>query len=130
MKKAYLAGTYGRRAELHQVALDLLSLNVEITARWLGGGHEMDYEPAKAAQFAAEDLEDVAAADTVIVFSGERQGVAPTRGGRHTEFGAAVATGKNVILVGPRECVFHHLASVRHFPTWEAALAAIKKDVV
>jgi hypothetical protein len=47
---------------------------------------------------------------------------APARGGRHVEFGMAYAWGKRLIVVGPREHVFHALPLVEHYPDW-AALA-------
>jgi hypothetical protein len=46
------------------------------------------------------------------------------RGGRHVEFGAAVATGKRLIVVGHRENLFHHLPGVEFFdgPKWLDAI--------
>ena len=43
-----------------------------------------------------------------------------TRGGRHVEFGLAVADEKRIILVGPRENVFHFLPVVENFRDWAA----------
>ena len=48
------------------------------------------------------------AADAVIVFTEMPNSVLAT-GGSHVEFGLALAQGKRVIVVGPRENVFHYL---------------------
>ena len=47
----------------------------------------------------------------VIVFTGEPS----TSGGLHTEFGMALALKKRLILVGPRENVFHTLPEVEYY---------------
>lgn len=63
------------------------------------------------------DLEDLRAADTVISFTDEKGG---GKGGRHVEFGVALALEKRLILVGPRENVFHTLPEIEHYPTWRS----------
>lgn len=47
------------------------------------------------------------------------------RGGRHCEFGYALATRKEILVVGPRENVFYCLEEVRHRESWEEALAQL-----
>ena len=66
---------------------------------------------------AAEDLEDVLRADCLVSFTEEpAAGVAwAARGGRHVEFGIALAMGKRLCVVGPRENIFHHLPRVEVF---------------
>ncbi len=66
---------------------------------------------------AVEDIEYLADADCLVSFT-ERptEGVSwAARGGRHVEFGVALATGKRLCLVGPRENIFHHLPRVEVF---------------
>ena len=88
----------------------------EDVARWLWG-----HETGALSQRAAEDLEDISAASTLISFT-EVPRSHLGHGGRHVEFGAALALGKRVLLVGERECVFHHLPNVEVFSTWDQAL--------
>jgi hypothetical protein len=38
-------------------------------------------------------------------------------GERHVEFGIALAAGKRVCIVGPRETMFHHLMSAERYAT-------------
>jgi hypothetical protein len=47
------------------------------------------------------------AAEMVISFTG-----GGGKGGRHVEFGLAVAAGKRLVVIGPRENVFHCLPGV------------------
>ena len=48
------------------------------------------------------------------------------RGGRHVEFGLAIAWGKPVYLVGERENVFHWLPQVRVFPALDEVVNYLK----
>ena len=42
-----------------------------------------------------------------------------SRGGRHVEFGLGLAWNKIVVVVGPRENVFHCLSDVYQFDDWD-----------
>jgi len=113
--KVYLASRDCRREELAGYADELRAVGFEIASRWLSGNHEIDdrgfSEEAKASErqrFACEDWEDLMAADIVISFTEEPRSHA-SRGGRHVEFGAALAAGKMCFVCGPAENVFHCL---------------------
>lgn len=128
--KVYLASRFSRGPELLGYRADLERHGIEVTSRWLLGGHEWEGTDDDAlpvsvgARFAYEDLEDLDAADVVVCFTEEpRSG--PTRGGRHVEFGYALATRKDLLVVGPRENVFYCVEEVRHRETWEEALAQL-----
>lgn len=72
-------------------------------------------------------LEDLESAGLVIAFT-EPPGTAYARGGRHVEYGVAVANDLPVLIVGPRENVFHCLPATPAFPTWAEALAYLHDD--
>lgn len=123
--KVYLCGRYSRRDQLRSVREELQELGHVVTSRWLDTSwREKDDSGSAAApaeyraEFAVKDLEDVAAADCVIAFTEEpRSG---GRGGRHVEFGAALALGKRLIVVGHRENLFHHHPRVEYFASkWD-----------
>lgn len=59
---------------------------------------------------ANRDILDLRHADTLISFTGGRG-----RGGRHVEFGVAVALAKRLVVIGPREHIFHTLDQVEIF---------------
>lgn len=123
MASIYLAARYSRAAELRQCRADLHNLGHSVTSRWIDGGHELTKEGRSQAahgersRFAEEDYSDLLAADWVISFTEEPR-TTKTRGGRHVEFGAALALNKRVIVVGWRENVFHCLPTVEFYPTW------------
>ena len=76
-------------------------------------------------RFATEDWEDLMRSDVVISFTEDRKLRWPASGHRHIEFGAALATDKRVIVVGPRENVFHCLPGVEVFPEWGDAKSVL-----
>lgn len=125
--KIYLAARYSRRIELCGYRSRLIEMGYEITSRWLDGKHEITKEGStEAAQllrckYAIEDWEDLMKADVCISFTEEPRKTT-TRGGRHVEFGAALACGKTCFVVGFRENVFHCLPSVKFFGTFEDLL--------
>lgn len=67
--------------------------------------------PYHAARLACSDLDEIDAADTVIVFT-EAPDSGFARGGRHVETGYALCAGKRLVRVGPWENIFHHLCSI------------------
>lgn len=130
--KIYLAARYSRREELNGYADWLRSRGHEITSRWLLGNHQIDDAGLSAeaaaeerARFACEDWEDLMAADCCISFT-EAPRSSNSRGGRHVEFGAALADRKACIVVGPRENVFHCLPLVAVHPDWKAFTSTLE----
>uniref|UniRef100_A0A6M3IQQ6 Putative nucleoside deoxyribosyltransferase n=2 Tax=viral metagenome TaxID=1070528 RepID=A0A6M3IQQ6_9ZZZZ len=116
--KIYLASRYSRHKELQEIACVLMSQGHEITSRWIWGNHRIDDEglsiEAKRAErerFAQEDFDDLKHAKVVISFT-EIPRSTNSRGGRHVEFGIALASKKRCVVVGPRENVFHCLPGV------------------
>jgi nucleoside 2-deoxyribosyltransferase len=108
----YLAAKYGRREEMEEIAIRLMNeYGYDITARWVFGGEEGKTNE----EISIFDLEDVAAADTVVNFTEYPDTY--TTGGRHVEYGYAIATGKRLVVIGPRENVFHHYPTVEQFDT-------------
>ena len=121
--KIYLAASYSRRQELQSYAAQLRADGHTVTARWITGVHDDPH--TNEATCAQDDVADIYAADCTLSFTDS-----PTsgrkRGGRHVEFGIALARDQLLVLVGPRENVFHHLPNVKQYDTFEAARAALK----
>ena len=142
MAKVYLAARYSRRLELCGYRDFVAMLGHEVTSRWLNGNHQLDNQGVPItedgerrfeegdpsvdhlrAHFAAEDMADVLAAETLIAFTEEpRSG--NSRGGRHVELGIALAAGKRVIVIGPRENVFCWLPQVEWYADVQGFLSA------
>lgn len=145
--KIYLAARYSRRLELCEYRAALQSIGLTVQARWLEGGHQIDAAgvpigdngealievgSSRAAdelreKFALDDYGDVSKAHIVINFTEPPRAVGNNRGGRHVEFGIALALGARCIVVGHRENIFHHLPVVEFYPTWEACFSKIKE---
>jgi len=102
--KVYLAADYARKDEIQGIRVSLEDRGVKVTSRWLDTADDGIPWSAEA----KIDLDDIREADVVVSFTTG----AHARGGRHAEFGIAVALDKGLILVGPREHVFHFLPGV------------------
>ena len=132
--KIYLAARYHRHAEMRQVRDALAALGHQVTSTWIDqhGGtlpdsltpDALNTRPDRCGRFAAVDLADLLAADTVISFTSEDGG---GKGGRHVEFGLALGLGKRCLLVGPRENVFHTLPTVEHLPDRAALMTTLSR---
>lgn len=127
MIKYYLAAAFSRRIEMRERAGELL-LNVsnsDVTSRWFHDGKwEQDFppdmlnsRPEDCVDIAESDLDDIQRSDVLILFTGAG------RGGRHVEFGYALALGKRLVVIGAREILFHALPNVEVYQTWEEFLA-------
>ena len=122
--KIYLATRYRRIDEMNRRAEDLRKLGHLVTSRWLDGHHEapMPLDDPSWPEIAQEDVDDVRAADVVVSFTQSQRGGG---GGRHVEFGLGLGLGKRLVLVGPREHLFHTLPSVEVYRTWSEALESL-----
>lgn len=134
--KIYLAARYSRREELLSYTVELQHIGHEVTSRWLNGGHGIPREGLSEdsgfasevrARFAIEDWDDLMEADAVISFT-EAPRSNHSRGGRHVEFGAAVAASKRIIVVGYRENVFHCLPCVEFYSSWQELIANLEAE--
>jgi hypothetical protein len=142
--KVYLAARYSRHPEMQVYAAEIESFGHSITSRWIWGSHqvmlngeplgpereamfESDHEAMEQQrrEFAGHDWDDLMAADVVISFTERPRTSSTSRGGRHVEFGAALAAGKRCIVVGWRENVFHCLPGVEFYMTWGEAFEAV-----
>lgn len=110
--KIYIAGRFSRQLEFREVAKRLEEMGHEVTSRWLyesvSPNHTMgDITPAYSAKAARLDLQDIDEAQAVLFYA-EDPLVGTPRGGRHVEFGYALALGKFIYVVGPAENIFHY----------------------
>lgn len=127
----YFASRYNRHPELRGYRAELLAAipGASVTSRWIDchdGTLEtsltpetLSADPGSAWEYGAHDIEDLEAAHTLVSFTGPGG-----KGGRHIEHGYAMAAGKRIIIVGPRENVFHCWPAGKVYVTWQAFLAA------
>lgn len=113
------------RDEIHQ-------LGHMVTSRWIdqhGGdllesivADKLNAAPDECTRYAENDIADLAVADMVISFTSADGG---GKGGRHWELGFAYGFGgKRLIIIGPRENIFHTLIP-EIWPDWPTARGAI-----
>ena len=135
MTAFYIAARYGRWQEMQGYREQLEALGHTVTSRWINGTHSLrDDDPTLEfrAQMAMEDLDDLENADALICFT-EPPGNIHGRGGRHVEFGYALAMHRTTSralgggflplhVIGYRENVFHCLPYVDFFDDWPAFL--------
>ncbi len=121
MNKVYVAARYPMITEARAAANLLKQANYEVTSRWLDGVNRALHDAA------IEDLEDVRAADYLMLLT-LPEGTSYSGGGRHVEFGYALALGKRVIAVGHYETLFCYLPQVRVYPTVGAAINFMNLD--
>ena len=114
--KIYIAARYGRREHCQKLAKFLTELGHEITSHWITSDEHIKGTPAECALI---DFRDVMRCDTLVSLQEQPRDSVGQRGGRHVEFGMALASGKNVIVVGPRETIFRELEQVTHYATLE-----------
>ncbi len=138
--RVYIAARYDRRSEMNGYADWLRGIGFIVNCRWLTGSHQLhpgaeqldkpsgfenqpDGITVLARPFAEDDLEDIRQADILVLFSESPELSQTKRGGRHVEFGIALGLGKLLVVIGPRENVFHCLEKVARFDTWTDSLS-------
>lgn len=95
---------------MRKYARELRALGIQVTSTW----HDDKIGKGSWEYQALRDLDDIHDANCLVMFTKPRS----FTGGRHTEFGYALALGKRIILVGPKnENVFQ--AGVRRVRNWK-----------
>lgn len=134
MTSTYIAGRYSRKDELRECANELQDLGINVTSRWLQEKHDpnvqmKEIKDAELLDIALIDLADINAADSFVFFA-EDQNKQPPRGGRHVEFGYALACNKDIHVIGAEENLFHYLPSVKVHSSWESFVGLAKAPVL
>ena len=133
--RIYLASRYERAMEMYDYAVRLAGMGHDVTSRWIHHAVWKDKDPLRelresvnanqhsipmeAASIASEDIVDIYRADLVVCFT-EQPASGYGRGGRHVEFGIALAYNKKLATVGPRENNFYTLPNANaNYDTFE-----------
>ena len=106
MARVYVGAPYPLRAEARVWAHALERCGLEVTAGWLTAP-ETTLNDAQARL----DLVDLRRADVLLLLNPPEWADRGT-GGRHVEFGYALAADKVIVIVGVRSNLFHHLEPV------------------
>lgn len=131
--KVYLAAPFALNIVVNALAGELRRAGFPITSRWHdpkfghGKNFAVDYSDQGRdgmSKEANEDLSDIRDADVLIAFT-QPPKTSYTSGGRHVEFGYALALGKKILVCGPVENVFVNLAD-GVYGTWGELVNALK----
>lgn len=132
MAEIYLAATFSRAEEMREYREQLAKEGHSVRARWIDShekmfgvmkSEEVMRHPEKARQSAQEDIADILTCDIVILFTD----MPSTTGGRHTEFGMALAFGKKIVIVGQRENIFQAAKGISQYNTWEDMIKMVRR---
>ena len=131
MTKIYLASRYSDKAQIQKYADDLKFAGFECTSNWLKEPHQPDsmlsvLTPDLKIEYARQDVSDVLRSNVFVVFTAEED-TPIIRGGHIFETGLAYAAKIPILVVGPRQCLFHWLPDIQICPTWEYAPEHLKK---
>lgn len=126
----YLAAQFGWKESIAAKKEQLTKMGFFVTSTWTDEQAKpdcslKDFTGDYHESMASRDLNEIEAADVLVLFTVDPDTMT-RRGGRHVEFGYALGRGKSVIIVGPKENIFHHLPKVRQFETWDDFIGALK----
>lgn len=125
MPALYLSAQFEDAHVLREARARLTALGYTVTSRWLDAGTSVPATArtddagagARLAAIAAQDLDDIRAADIVVVYN-PPEACAVGRGGRHVETGFALALDRPIVVVGARGNVFHWLPVITLVRDW------------
>lgn len=130
--KVYIAAPYSMKEIVKQEAADLLNNGITCTSSWVMEPHApttqmQDLTHNEHQDYAMQDVLDVTNGEVLVFHTDPTKTI--VRGGRHVEFGIAVAQQKPIYVVGKEEeNIFHHLPQVKHFHTWQDVLNRLILD--
>ena len=124
VKSVYLAARFSKQAEMRTHRDAFLQEKINVTSTWLDQhpNGELGDDPIVDSRNAIRDLVDVRIADGLVFFS---EAQLARRGGRHVEFGYALALGKPIYVVGNKENIFHYTPGIKHYQSVQEVVQEI-----
>ena len=123
-----IAASYRHKEKMQIFARELEDLGWHNISRWVDSEAD-DSNTQEYHQFADDDMRDIYDAKNFIIFT--EPFPTPDRNSRLVEMGMALAWGKIVITIGPKETIYCHHEHVINYETKEkflAALATLQRD--
>lgn len=124
VSSVYLAARFSKQPEMRKIRDLFLQEKINVTSTWLDQHPNGDLgdDPVTDTRNAIRDLVDVRVADGLVFFS---EAQLARRGGRHVEFGYALALGKPIYVVGNKENIFHYTPGIKHYQTVQEVVQEI-----
>lgn len=123
--KLYLAAMYQHMDQINKERVKFIMAGHIVTSRWLDGTEDH----MSLAEAAAMDLDDIDAADALVSYTLPK-GTMFSSGGRHVEFGYAIARDKRLFTIGEVENIFHNLGTVTVLSSTEELIALLYKEKI
>lgn len=123
-----LAASYQHKEKMQAFARELEELNWHNISRWVDSEDDNN-DTESYHQFADDDMRDIYDAKNFILFTEPYP--TPDRNSRLVEMGMALAYGKIVITIGPKETIYCYHEHVVNYATKEEfleALATLQRD--
>jgi hypothetical protein len=137
MPSVYIAAMYSWKERCKKFVEELQTRipQIEISSSWLKEAYAphttMDMlDDEELSRTGLRDFTEVLRSDIMIFFSNPPD-VPTIRGGRHVEFGIALASSVLICVIGPKENIFHYvdLPDIKHFTTEEACMSFLEEYV-
>jgi hypothetical protein len=125
----YIAARTGRVHEIRARVPDIEQLGYSVIGSWVRSSPGLDplVSTEAGAEAAESDLSEIRAAGVFVTVTEGAEASAFGRGGRHVEFGVALALEKRILVIGPVEHVFHLARGVVVCSDWSEALATLRE---
>jgi hypothetical protein len=145
----YVAASVKNQLAAAKLALELIDVGFKVTSRWIRHDFEGRVDASAAllkqklgehldpaeeelvaahdelmAEWGAKDLEDLEKVDTMVLLSTTPS----SSGGYHVELGYAIASGKNILVVGDRPNVFFYTATVKFVQKLDGVVGWMRKQ--
>lgn len=127
MFRWYVCARFPRRHEARAVANMVRNFcGAEVEHEWTKSGLD-DGQLPDPALTALQSIYNVRCAEIVVSLTENPDAAqdGATRGGRHVEFGLALALDKKLVVIGPRENIFHYHPAVIAYPSPKAFFEAL-----
>jgi len=121
--RVYIAAPFPLKHMAITLRFGLKSVGIVCSSRWLDLPTDEWSESAALA-----DLSDVESSSMLIAINPKDWAIKGT-GGRHVEFGYAVARDRPIVLIGERTNVFHHLPNIQVVPDLTSGVQVVKEFI-
>lgn len=122
--RIFIASRQNEQIRAQNIGRKLLTVGQQLSCSWLFDREvddDKEWTPEELTQMCAVDFRDLAKSDCFLIVSPKRQPKKLLEGGPHGEmFGAALAFGKRIVLLGQPFAHFHHLSIVEVYADLEA----------
>jgi Nucleoside 2-deoxyribosyltransferase len=115
--RVYLAGSWKDIVPMGKLKQELVAAGIDVISDWTERERDEDQNLVSRQQAALIDFEQVRSCNTLVIVNAMKSE------GKASEMGMALALGKRIILVGPRDTnVFYDLPQVEQVATISAAI--------